>query len=169
MEPSTNYNLKPFTRLSGFIALLVISFLIKDSVSIYAAPTEIWHPIVTIAAFGSVYGLIERSQHQRPFGEKPIFYVVYNDLRITSFSTIGIISLVYSVLYGAIMGISILGISLSVSNRIVVLGLGGPSYTFAILLFSLLFLLLLVPIRIVLESYVFLFKVAQKYLNGNKD
>lgn len=163
---SHGYDLKPFTRLCGFVTLFIISLFIKNSFSTDAWTSEIWYPLSFIAGCGSLYGLIERSLNQRPIGEKPIFYVVYNDLRLANLTTGGIISAVYSVCYGGIIGISIFGISLSISNRFA-LPLSGLNYTLAMLLISLMLLFLLIPIRIAAESYAVLFKVAQKYLNEN--
>ena len=165
MEQDDYRNLKTFTRLIGFILLLIVSLFSTRSFSTGNWTTENGYGLIAIIACGSIYGLIERTQHQRQPGERSVFYVVYNDLRITNFSTTGIISAVYSILYGAVIGVSIFGIALSVQS----FNLMGASFALMVLLASLLTLLLLLPIRVAAESYVVVFKVAQKYLNGDKN
>ena len=120
----------------------------------------------SLAIIGGIFGLIERSLQGRSVGERPVLYTVFGDPRIKHFSTTGIVSTIYSITSGSFIGLSIsgLGIALLIYRKTY-----NIPYSVIPLLGSVLFVFYIFIIRIVAESYVVVFKVAQKYLNEDKN
>ena len=156
-------------KVVGFMSMLAISGLSASS----AYSSQSMDPVTaciliatSLALIGGILGLIERSLQGRPVGERPVLHTVFNDLRIRHFSTIGIVSTIYSVIYGSCIGLSIsgLGIATLLYNKTY-----NVSYAVFVIICSIALILCIFLFRILAESYVVVFKVAQKYLNGVKD
>jgi hypothetical protein len=141
--------------------VLGILFAITVALIVSKDTDDIYDFIAIPAIAGSLLGLVERSLQSRLPEERPVFHTVFNDLRIKHFSTIGIVSTFYSLIYGLLLGLFFSG--LGYAFELVQLGLFGQTAILS-LAFSFCCIVLLFLYRIIVESYVVIFKVAQKYL-----
>jgi hypothetical protein len=123
-------------------------------------------------ALGALFGLITRYFVSRAPDDSATLPIIFCDLRVRKFSSIGLASLLNSICFGGFLGTSsaylMLGIIeplkyISANNETVPPLVALQSSTYLAL--SLASLGMIIATRVIIESYVLLFRVGQKYLH----
>ena len=126
-----------------------------------------------VGALGAVFALFTRYFNTRDEGVGSGILLVFTDLRIKHFSVIGLVSLLYSLVFGALLGASTsflfigallpLGHIYPGGSEVVpaaVSALSSSNFLLSGACFALVFV-----VRVFAETYILVFRVGQKYLS----
>jgi len=127
------------------------------------------------AIAGSIFALVQRNQDARPAGEMPTLGIIIRDYRFRSFSAIGFLSIFYAILQGVWFGVASgyfvyalrCAINFQPSYVVFINSSSQFSAIASCAMLSLLSLIMVGVFRVFIETYILVFKVAQKYLSSN--
>ena len=129
--------------------------------------------VVFSAMAGAIFALVQRFRDARPTEEMPTLSIVIRDYRFRSFSAIGFLSITYAlsqgVLFGFVSGLMIYALRCIMNWQppyaVFINSSSQLSAVLSCLALSLVSLFLVGVCRVSAESYILIFKVAQKYLS----
>jgi hypothetical protein len=172
LPPTSDSNRKYGVKILLITSLVILAFVANVTDQNH---TNLIGNTSIMATTGAIIGLISRNLEKRPNEDRSALYIIFNDFRITKFSLISASSFIYAASAGACLGASTGFIGQALAIMITVNKSDEIAYGMAKLMvsnrlmYALSALALVFAIRMSIETYVLLFRVAQKYLNTPSD
>lgn len=146
------------TKQKIYLVILVILFSLQFFLGDYYEPDLMTNFAYTsvLAIVGLIIAVIRRNKSRESLGGESTLDIIYNDYNLSSYASISILSLVYAIYQGILFGTGFGFILYAIGTIFVGGGIG-------ILLnigYSLLCLLLIIIVRISVETTALIFRVA---------
>lgn len=164
------------------IGIIPVSLLVKGNAFYYSPAFN--YILGAYALIGVIAGILAREERRIYFSRRRFFSILLGDDFFQEYATLSYVSFLYAVAKGALLGVSLGFMQLFVSTPIFysyyVISSGAPVMSAVrnteFLLYALLAVCALVPLRILLEDYLLLFnavkgitRASSKYVSGNQD
>ena len=143
--------------LSTGLFLFFIQFAFRDNIYYAVMPFDMRYLFIFFI-FGAAYSIQRRNNTRKLINDKPLSSIVLNDYSFTAYASLSILSLIYSILQGILLGSTICfifnGVGLFLQRY-------EEAYVVSNFGYAIASLLILVIIRVIIEAFTLIFRVAE--------
>mgnify|MGYP001301962046 CR=1 FL=1 len=141
--------------LGFFLLLFLFQFVLREGYSFDASTNPIY--IAIFALIGLVVSWRRRSKSRKETNDKSLRNIIFNDYNLSSYASLSILSLIYSIAQGVFSGAGLGFISFGVGSVFRL----NPEAIFLNIGYFLICVLILVITRVLIEGTSLIFRVAE--------